>query len=145
MPAFSGFDHVDTRVRSLAAVEAFYDALMPALGLPEKRFSFVDANGDWHDGSAQRYNTVEYFEPVQPGRVRAFMGFIEDPAPVPGATRIALRVLRENFDELEALVKRHGARQVERSADMTTYPAIFFADPAGTQLEFVARLPAEKG
>ena len=30
---FSGFDHVDARVRDLTAARMLYDALMPALGL----------------------------------------------------------------------------------------------------------------
>ena len=33
-PPFGGIDHIDVRVPALPAVEAFYDALMPALGLP---------------------------------------------------------------------------------------------------------------
>ena len=61
--AFLGFDHIDTRVRSLAAVEGFYDRLMPKLGLTRKRLAHVDARGDWHDVSEERpYNTVEYAE-----------------------------------------------------------------------------------
>ena len=40
---FYGFDHVDCRVRSLEAVETFYDDLMPEIGLTEKRYAFVDS------------------------------------------------------------------------------------------------------
>ncbi len=142
MNDFGGFDHIDTRVRSLAAVESFYDALMPALGLGEKRYAFVDAAGDWHDGTAQGHNAVEYYEAARDAAVRHFIGFIEDPQHVAGKTRIAFRVPRDRFDALEKLVAAHGAHDVERSEDMAQYPAIFFADPAGTPLEFVARRPA---
>lgn len=140
MPTFAGFDHVDCRVPSLAAVEAFYDALMPELGLPRKRFSYVDEDGEWREASAEHtYNTVEYFEEPQSDRATFFIGFIERPDHVPGFTRIAFRVDLGRMMELETLLKRIGARHVERSADLDAYPAIFFEDPGGTKLEIVAR------
>ncbi|MBV8118089.1 MAG: hypothetical protein JOZ01_08925 [Candidatus Eremiobacteraeota bacterium] len=140
MPVFAGYDHVDCRVQSLAAVEAFYDALMPELGLPRKRYSYVDDAGEWHQASADhRYNTVEFYEEAQPDRATFFVGFIESPNHAPGATRIAFRVERARLLELEGLLERIGARNVERSEDFEEYPAVFFEDPAGTKLEFVAR------
>ncbi len=140
MPAFAGFDHVDCRVRSLAAVEAFYDALMPELGLPRKRFSYVDDSGDWHEASSDhRYNAIEFFEEAHPERATFFVGFIERSDHVPGATRIAFRVDRSRLIEIESLLRHIGAHDVERSADFEEYPAIFFQDPAGTKLEIVAR------
>lgn len=140
MRAFGGFDHIDCRVRSLAAVEPFYDALMPELGLPEKRFSHVDHTGEWHAASKSRpYNTVEYFEAPGQGRATFFIGFIERPDHQPGDTRIAFRAAREDLEELEGFLERIGAVNIERSEDMKTYPAIFFEDPAGTKLEIVAR------
>jgi len=51
---FLGFDHIDTRVRSIQSVEPFYDRLLPALGLTEKRHAFVDDGGDWHDADFYR-------------------------------------------------------------------------------------------
>jgi len=72
------------------------------------------------------------------GRARFFIGIIEDRR-APSATRIAFRVPRRRFEALERLLRACGARDVERSADMGAYPPIFFADPAGTRLEFVAR------
>ena len=36
-----------------------------------------------------------------------------------------------------------GAVNVELSADMDAYPAVFFEDPAGTLLEIVARKPTQ--
>ena len=140
MPAFAGFDHVDCRVRSLAAVESFYDALMPELGLPRKRFSYVDDAGEWHEASADhRYNTVEYYEEALPDRATFFMGLIERPDHVPGLTRIAFRVERTRLLELESFLRDIGAANVERSENFEEYPAIFFEDPAGVKLEVVAR------
>jgi catechol 2,3-dioxygenase-like lactoylglutathione lyase family enzyme len=140
---FEGFDHIDCRVTSLAAVEAFYDAFMPEIGLPLKSYSFVDEAGQWHEVSSQHpYNTVEYFEHAQPGNSQFFMGIIERPDHDPGFTRIAFRVDRDRMFELEALLPRLGARNVERSEDLEQYPAIFFEDPAGTKLELVSRGPA---
>ena len=140
MPAFRGFDHIDCRVRSLAAVESFYDRLMPELGLPRKTYAHVDAAGEWHDvGPDRPANTAEYFEETQPGSPVFFMGFIERPDHQPGDTRIAFRVAGERMFELEAMLEGLGARNVERSEDMAGYPAIFFEDPAGTKLELVSR------
>ena len=81
MAKFLGFDHIDTRVRSLAAVEPFYDRLMRELGLPTKKHSFVDAIGDWHElKPGQIHNVAEYFEEPPVDRAAFFIGFIEDPA-----------------------------------------------------------------
>lgn len=142
MPTFAGFDHIDCRVRSLIAVESFYDLLMPQLGLPRKRYSYVDDAGEWHEASAEhRYNTVEYFEEPQSDRATFFIGFIERADHVPAMTRIAFRVDGARISELESVLSRIGAIGVERSGDMDAYPAIFFDDPAGTKLEIVARTP----
>ncbi len=139
-PSFEGFDHIDCRVSSLAAVEDFYGALMPELGLPVRRYSYVDDAGDWHRPSGQRaYNTVEFFETPSAGRATFFIGLIERPGHVPGLTRIAFRVSRERLYELEGRLAAMGARNVQRDDDMEAYPAIFFEDPAGTRLELVAR------
>jgi catechol 2,3-dioxygenase-like lactoylglutathione lyase family enzyme len=140
---FEGFDHIDCRVPALAAVESFYDALMPELGLPHKRFAFVDHAGDWHEISSDHgYNAIEYYERTQPGRAPFFLGFIERPDHQPSLTRIAFRVDAARLPELEHLLAKLGARGVERSADWEAYPAIFFEDPAGTKLELVARRPS---
>ena len=140
---FEGFDHIDCRVRSLAAVETFYDALMPELGLPHKRFFYVDELGEWHEISGDRpYNTVEFSERAQPGRAPFFFGLIERRDHEPGLTRIAFRVERARMLELERVLGAMGARNVERNEDLEAYPAVFFEDPGGTKLELVARRPA---
>jgi len=139
MTRFAGFDHIDCRVRSLAAVESFYDALMPEIGLPLKRFSHVDEAGEWHDATHERpYNTVEYFESPHGDAPAFFMGLIERHDHVPGDTRIAFRIEAARLDELEALLDRIGATAIERSTD-EPYQAIFFEDPSGTKLEVVGR------
>lgn len=141
MPEFLGFDHIDTRVRSLAAVEPFYDRLMSVLGLPKKQRSFVDAQGDWHDlKPGQPHNVAEYFEDSAAGRAAFFIGFIEDAAMLPVKTRIAFRVPGP-FDAAhwERVLREVGAKNIEPSASMSDYPAIFFEDPTGTKLEVVAR------
>ena len=137
-PSFLGFDHIDCRVRSLAAVESFYDALMPLLGLSHKRYAFVDAHGDWHE-RADSYNTVEYYEAEDVKHARHFVGFIEDSMHRINATRVAFRVDHAMLDSLERVLVHLGAQNIERSEDMESYPAIFFEDPSGTKLEFIGR------
>ena len=133
---FLGFDHIDTRVASLALVEGFYDRLMPLLGLTRKRKMFVDDEGTWldadHDG---RYNTVEYYTPPGRGETTFFIGFIERADHAPTLTRIAFRVAPGSLQDWLTLLHDLGARKIEPSEDMDAYPAIFFEDPGGTKLE----------
>ena len=138
MPEFYGFDHVDCRVRSLAAVESFYDDLMPVIGLTEKRYAYVDADGNWHR-EFENYNAIEYYEAEHPTKPRRFFGLIENPLHRNNDTRIAFRVEYERMNELIALLGKIGATTVELSDEMETYPAVFFEDPAGTKLELVGR------
>ncbi len=138
MPEFYGFDHVDCRVRSLAAVESFYDDLMPTVGLTEKRYAHVDADGNWHR-EFENYNAIEYYEPEHPTKPRRFFGLIENPLHRNNDTRIAFRVEYERMNEFIALLGKIGADTIELSDEMETYPAVFFEDPAGTKLELVGR------
>jgi len=137
--AFLGFDHVDARVRSVKSVEGFYDRLMPALGMTEKTYSLIDAEGNWVKADATRYNIIEYYEPEQAGRVACFMGFIEDTQMQPVGTRIAFRVAPGELDEWMKRLQEFGARNIELSENPQEYPAIFFEDPAGTKLELLGR------
>jgi catechol 2,3-dioxygenase-like lactoylglutathione lyase family enzyme len=148
MPAsFLGFDHVDTRVRSVKAVESFYDQLMPKLGLECKRYCQVDTAGEWHDSSVdQPYNTVEYYEDVAAGSISRFIGFVEDKNMRPTFTRIAFRVSAPlDIPRWSAFLAEIGAMNIEPTTS-DDYPAVFFEDPAGTKLEICARKPktAEK-
>jgi catechol 2,3-dioxygenase-like lactoylglutathione lyase family enzyme len=144
---FLGVDHVDVRVRSLALVEPFYDAIMPQLGLVRKTFAYIDPDGEWHDiGGDERYVAVEYFEDAAPGAAERFIGFIEDRSLVSTATRIAFRVADVSaLVAWEAILLANGARAVEYSSDMHAYPALYFEDPAGTKLELCARKPRSSG
>lgn len=141
---FLGYDHVDARVPSIARVEPFYDRLMPELYLPEKRYAYVDASGEWHDASdARPYNAVEYHEETRfsAGRASFFIGIIEDPAMLPTSTRIAFRIpSAADLIHWHAMLLAIGAHAVEWS-EGDEYPAIFFEDPCGTKLEVCARLP----
>jgi catechol 2,3-dioxygenase-like lactoylglutathione lyase family enzyme len=135
-----GLDHADIRVPSLAAVEAFYDALLPALGLPRKATSHVGPDGDWYDVDDSRpANAIEYCTPLDPTSIGWFVGFIEDEGMVPTATRIAFALETEaDLVAVETIVRDAGARVVEWSTD-AEYPALFFQDPVGTRLEICAR------
>jgi len=138
VPEFYGFDHVDCRVRSLVAVETFYDELMPLIGLSEKRYAYVDPNGEWHR-EFDAYNAIEYFEAVHPTKPRRFFGLIENPLHRNNDTRIAFRIEHLRMNEFIALLPRIGATNIELSDEMETYPAVFFEDPAGTKLELIGR------
>lgn len=140
MPEFFGFDHVDTRVRSLQAVEAFYDRLMRELGFTDKRYFHVDARGDWDAASASKpYNAVEYHEPEAAGASGRFIGFIEDTTMTPTLTRIAFRVAHPfEWERWNSFLASIGAVNIQRSAS-EHYQAIFFEDAAGTKLEVTAR------
>jgi len=136
---FLGFDHVDTRVRSLKAVEAFYHRLMPALGLPRAHHAYVDKDGEWDDLRGRPYNVVEFYQEVT-GSAPFFIGIIEDPDMQPVKTRIAFRVAsKEDLPQWGGFLESIGAVNVEPSAS-EEYPAIFFEDPCGTKLELCARL-----
>lgn len=139
---FLGFDHIDTRVRSLAAVEGFYDKLMPLLGFTSKKLSYVDEDGEWNpprgDGT---YNTAEYFTPGTAEEASFFIGFIERADTASTFTRIAFRVEDVSDPKWMTALRDVGATNIERSEDMSAYPAIFFEDPDGTKLEIVSRRP----
>jgi hypothetical protein len=141
---FLGFDHIDARVRSVKAVEQFYDTLMPELGLPKKRHAHVDAQGEWHEASDERpYNTIEYYEEASADKTSFFIGFSEDVGMQPTLTRIAFRIASAgDLDRWRSLLVSIGAVNIEDSASQE-YPAIFFEDAAGTKLEICARPPAK--
>jgi hypothetical protein len=139
--SFHGFDHIDVRVKSLPAVESFYDEFLSEIGLPRKRRSHVDAGGEWLEASDERpYNVAEYYEEVEPGKVSFFIGIIEDPDMRPTKTRIAFRVAsRTELDRMHERLHELGAQRIELSEDMASYPAVFFEDAVGTNLELCAR------
>jgi catechol 2,3-dioxygenase-like lactoylglutathione lyase family enzyme len=138
-PRIVGIDHADVRVASLAAVETFYDTLLPALGLSRKTEAHVGRDGEWYDVDATRpRNAIEYHVPagVEP---HWFVGFIEDVHTQSNRTRVAFTLDdRDKLGAIERLVRDAGARVIEY-ANEPDYPALFFEDPIGTRLEIVAR------
>lgn len=140
---FLGFDHIDTRVTSLAKVESFYDRLMPLLGFTAKKLSYVDDNGEWSAPRADgTYNTAEYFTAGTNGEASFFVGFIERADTASTFTRIAFRVDDVTDPKWMTTLRELGAKNIEPSDDMSAYPAVFFEDPAGTKLEIVSRRPS---
>jgi catechol 2,3-dioxygenase-like lactoylglutathione lyase family enzyme len=135
-------DHADVRVTSLIAVERFYDAVLPALGLSRKTESHVDRDGEWHEvGEGRPRNAVEYNTPLEPGSAGWFVGFVENAGFTASPTRIAFAIDDgADLGPVETLLREAGARSVERS-DADGYPALFFEDPLGTRLEICARAP----
>ena len=137
---YLGIDHIDLRVPSLAAVEPFYDLLLPALGLTRKTHSVVDADGGWHDApEGTPYNGSEYCEEAAPGLPARFVGIIEDAAMTPVKTRVAFCVESEAaLASWQARLAEIGAARLEGETT-GPYPALFFEDPCGTRLELCAR------
>jgi catechol 2,3-dioxygenase-like lactoylglutathione lyase family enzyme len=136
---FEGFDHIDLRVPSLAAVELFYSTLLPELGLTRKSYAYVDPRGDWHDGTEEIYNALEWYEEDVPGRP-LFFGVIEDQDMTPVRTRVAFRIKsRDELGRWELVLRNAGAREIEVE-DGASSSSLFFADPVGTRLELVAAL-----
>jgi catechol 2,3-dioxygenase-like lactoylglutathione lyase family enzyme len=129
---FAGFDHIDLRVRSIAAARPLYDALMPALGLVEIAVT----------------DTVSYYEPVHaPGSARRFFELNEDPGHAANAIRIAFRAeSAADVDRLAEVARAAGAHIIEGPeivgyATDDTYYAVFFEDASGNRLEIVYRKP----
>jgi len=112
------FSHIDLRVPDLAAVDAFYRALLPALG-----FTVEEDIEGWlqfrsEDGSE-------------------FFGITGSPGHLANKNRIAFwGESRAHIDRIAELIIKHGAKNIEGPgpyADL--YYALFFEDPAGTRLE----------
>ncbi|MBD5604156.1 MAG: hypothetical protein IAI48_03575 [Candidatus Eremiobacteraeota bacterium] len=138
---FLGFDHIDLRVASLDAVEAFYVALLPALGLVRRVESFVDRGGVWRKPRAgERYNVIEYSEELGNAGPPRFLGIVEDAGMIPVESRVAFAVATpQDVRAWASRLAEIGACNVEFEDDFDAYPAVFFEDPAGTRLELCAR------
>jgi catechol 2,3-dioxygenase-like lactoylglutathione lyase family enzyme len=126
---FSGFDHFDARVRDLAAARAFYDVLMPALGLTD----VVEADGD-----------VEYYRPpLGVNGPRPLFGLHEDPQHVANESCLAFTAPTPgDVDRLAQIARAAGARDMEGPEipySSERYYAVFFRDPSGNRLEICYR------
>ncbi len=119
-------DHIDHRVRSLAAVRPFYDVLMPALGYTR---------------------TIDYgssFEYYCPDEANQFFVLDELAHHRPSETRIAFAAAtRADVDRIGASLRSVGARAIEGPMDcpdyIQPYYAVFFEDPEGNKLEVCCR------
>jgi catechol 2,3-dioxygenase-like lactoylglutathione lyase family enzyme len=121
------FGHIDLRVRDLAAAEAFYEALLPALGFTER----------YHGGDWKVWATTDEL----PGT--AYFGVTESAAHAPNESRIAFWVRsRDDVERIAGLAQDAGALDLSGPKEMPYGPgyyAIFFADPSGNRLEVYYR------
>lgn len=106
MVTFAGFDYVDLRVADLARVRAFYDALMPALGLVD----IVEGRDD------DELPVVEYYERENGVRTR--------PSPISRALRLALGTARRSMRSPESWKLPAGATSSTRATHMRTSPTV---------------------
>jgi catechol 2,3-dioxygenase-like lactoylglutathione lyase family enzyme len=123
------FDHLDLRVRSLQAADAFYSEILPLIGFPnrvvesEKVISF-DAS-DQHEKPR-------------------FIALIEEADYVPSSTRVAFWAeQRSELDRVAEALRRIDAAGLEGPMICPEYSpsyyAVFFEDPSGNRLELCCR------
>lgn len=122
------FDHIDLRVRDLAAADAFYGVLLPALGFPTRGVT----------------SHCIYYETLSDHPKPEFIGLIEDRAHTPNNTRIAFWCdTKDDVDALAVILIRIAAPNLEGpmfcSEYSPTYYAVFFDDPCGNRLEICCR------
>jgi predicted enzyme related to lactoylglutathione lyase/heme-degrading monooxygenase HmoA len=119
-------DHLDVRVKDVAAARRFYEPFCAALGL-----THVEPGPIW--------TTFESSDPSAP-----FLAITADPSFAPSPTRIALRAdSREDVDRIAQAAKTAGATHFEEPALCPEYAegyyAAFFDDPDGNRLEVCYR------
>jgi len=123
----SPLGHIDLRVPDLAVAEAFYEALLPALGFTERY-------------PGERW-TVWATTDALPWT--AYFGITESKAHAPNENRIAFAVgSREDVERVADVARRAGALDLSGPKEMPYGPgyyAIFFADPSGNLLEVYYR------
>jgi len=121
------FGHIDLRVRDLDEALAFYDALLPPLGLTE------------------RYHGEQWkvWAATDPLPRTAYFGVTESRGHIPNENRIAFAVgSPDEVDELAEIARAAGAREPSGPKEMPYGPgyyAVFFADPSGNRLEVYHR------
>lgn len=125
---FRLFDHVDIRVRDIAAVAHFYDAFMKALGLRNVPF----------EGDARVYLRLV------DRTAHEAVAVVQDREHIPGLLRIAFAApSREEVDRLASAAVDAGARNSEGPMLCPEYSAeyyaAFFDDPDGNRLEVCSR------
>jgi catechol 2,3-dioxygenase-like lactoylglutathione lyase family enzyme len=121
------FDHIDLRVKDMAAAQKFYGQLLPALG-------FSVASGDDQVRTYQR-----------PGEgPEEFFAFEKGTDHQPNDTRIAFWAeSRAEVDRLTEIVRRADGLKLEGPEVCLGYSpgyyAVFFEDPSGNKLEICCR------
>ncbi len=123
------FGHIDLRVRDLAAAQAFYEALLPALGFTER----------YHGEQWKVWASTEELPST------AYFAIVEKVDHVANENRIAFWVATpEDVDRLAAVARSAGAAELSGPKPMPYGPgyyAAFFADPSGNRLEIYHRPP----
>ena len=123
----SPLGHIDLRVPDLAVAEAFYEALLPALGFTER-----------YPGERWKVWATTDALPWT-----AYFGITESKAHAPNENRIAFAVgSREDVERVADVTRRAGALDLSGPKEMPYGPgyyAIFLADPSGNLLEVYYR------
>jgi catechol 2,3-dioxygenase-like lactoylglutathione lyase family enzyme len=121
------FGHIDLRVSDLAAGQAFYDELLPALDFTER-----------YHGELWKV----WARPDPPPHA-VYFGVTESAGHVANENRIAFSVgSRGDVERVAAVAARAGALEVSGPKEMPYGPgyyAVFFADPSGNRLEVYVR------
>jgi catechol 2,3-dioxygenase-like lactoylglutathione lyase family enzyme len=124
-------DHVDLRVRDLAAATSFYDAFLPVLGAikrvgPAFTTWRIPPPGGTLDDAPDNF------------------GITEDPEHRPGAVRIAFKApSREAVDAVLKILESLGITDVETDDGIygADYYGVFFTDLDGNRLEVCVNNP----
>lgn len=120
------FGHIDLRVSQLDAAEAFYDALLPALGFTER----------YHGEAWKVWATTD------PPPSTAYFAITEEREHAANANRIAFRVgSPEEVDRVAKIAADAGA-ELSGPKPMPYGPgyyAAYFDDPSGNRLEVYVR------
>ena len=122
-------DHVDLTVRDLARSTAFYDKLLPAIGMRRVAHDGYVAWGNGHMNVGLRAAATEHRD-TPFTRARA------------GLHHLALRARsRSDVDRLHAFLVREGITVLDPPAEYPQYGpgyyAVFCTDPDGLKLEVV--------
>ena len=122
------FDHIDLRVKEMAAARKFYKKFLPQLGFVQEKpgrycHTFYSAGGD---------------------KPSEFFCFERDKNHKPNRTRIAFWAdTHEEVDQIAELVRGAGGKALEGSMLCSSYSpgyyAFFFEDPDGNKLEICCR------
>jgi len=110
--------HVDLRVRDRSRAEAFYGPLLQMLDATPRR------GDEWTSFAVPAERGVHW------------LGFIEDGAITPNATRVAfVAPSRELLNRIAERLPQLGALGIEGPDTSEGYYAVFFEDPDGNRLE----------